>query len=136
MNRVGPAEPTADLDRLARAAIGAAIEVHRRLGPGFLESVYEEAFCIELEHREIPFQRQAPISIDYRGRMIGGCRLDLIVGGVLIVELKAVDALGPIHEAQVISYLRATGLQLGILINFNVPLLKHGIKRIILTSQH
>ncbi|MGV3720821.1 MAG: GxxExxY protein [Actinomycetota bacterium] len=126
-------EPSADEDKLAHLVIGAAIEVHRRLGPGFLESVYEEALCIELQYRGIPFERQPPIAIEYRGRAIGENRLDLMVGKLIIVELKAVEMLAPIHEAQVISYLRATGLKLGLLINFNVELLKYGVKRIIST---
>ena len=125
--------PTGELDRLAHPVIGAAIEVYRRLGPGFLESVYEEALCIELEFRGIPFEKQAPVAIKYRGRTISGSRLDLTVAGQLLVELKAVETLAPIHEAQVISYLKATGLKLGLLINFNVELLKYGVKRVVLT---
>lgn len=126
-------EPSLELDRLAHVVIGAAIEVHRRLGPGFLESVYEEALCIELEVRGGSFQCQVPVAVLYRGRPVGENRLDLVVGGILIVELKAVEALLAIHEAQVISYLKATRLRLGLLINFNVELLKHGIKRVILS---
>jgi len=124
-------EPDADVDELARRVIGAAIEVHRHLGPGFLESVYEEALCVEPELREIPFDRQRPIGVDYKGHSVGQGRLDLLVGDKLLVELKAVDRLAPIHNAKVISYLKATSLHLGLLINFNVPLLKDGIRRII-----
>ena len=124
-------EPDADVDELARRVIGAAIEVHRHLGPGFLESVYEEALCVELELREIPFERQRPIGVDYKGHSVGQGRLDLLVGDRLLIELKAVDRLAPIHNAQVMSYLKATKLHLGLLINFNVPLLKDGIRRII-----
>mgnify|MGYP001074191660 CR=1 FL=1 len=124
-------EPDADVDELARRVIGAAIEVHRHLGPGFLESVYEEALCVELELRQIPFDRQRSISVDYKGRSVGQGRLDLLVGDKLLVELKAVDRLAPIHNAQVISYLKATRMHLGLLINFNVPLLKDGVRRII-----
>ena len=126
-------EPSKELDQLAHAVIGAAIEVHKLLGPGFLESVYEEALCIELGLRGIPFIRQAPIAVQYKGYQIGENRLDLLVGGMLIVELKAVDALAPLHHAQVLSYLKATGHQLGLLINFNAFILTHGIKRIVLT---
>jgi len=138
MNRQGAKdakmrEPSAELDRLAHAVIGAAIEVHRLLGPGFLESVYEEALCVELQLRGIPFTRQPIVSVDYKNHIVGEGRLDLLVGDVLIVELKAVDALAPIHTAQVISYLKTTGHQLGLLINFNVPVLRGGIKRIILS---
>ena len=124
-------EPDADVDELVRRVIGAAIEVHRHLGPGFLESVYEEALCVELELRKIPFDRQRPIGVDYKGHSVGQGRLDLLVGDKLLVELKAVDRLVPIHSAQVISYLKATHLHLGLLINLNVPLLKDGIRRII-----
>jgi len=126
-------EPSAAVDQLAREVIGAAIEVHRVLGPGFLESVYEEAVAIELAVRNIPFERQVAIGVEYRGQQIGEGRLDLLVGGAVIVELKAVEALAPIHTAQVISYLKTTGHLLGLLINFNVPVLKEGIRRIVLT---
>ena len=127
-------EPGSELDRLAPAVIGAAIEVHRSLGPGFLESVYEEALCIELDVRRIPFERQWPVAVNYKGHPVGEGRLDLLVGGVLVVELKAVEGVAPIHVAQVMSYLKATGHRLGLLINFNVPFLKNGIKRIVLSS--
>lgn len=113
--------------------IGAAIEVHRALGPGFLESVYEEALCIEMDMRDIPHNRQCPIAINYKSRPVGEGKVDLLIGDKLIVELKAVDTLAPIHSAQVISYLKMMRLPLGLLINFNVPVLKEGIKRIILT---
>jgi GxxExxY protein len=126
-------EPTSEADRLAYAVIGAAIEVHRQLGPGFLESVYEEALCVELEMRGIPFRRQHPIGVSYKGRPVGEARLDLLVGDILVVELKAVDAVVGVHTAQVLSYLKATGHRLALLINFNVPVLKHGIHRVVLT---
>ena len=121
------------MDQLARAVISAAIEVHRILGLGFLESVYEEALCVELSLRGIEFSDRFPIAVDYKGHPVGESRLDLVVGGALVVELKAVDALGPVHSAQIISYLRATGHHLGLLINFNVPLLKEGIRRVVLS---
>ncbi len=121
-----------DIELLARNVIGAAIAVHRALGPGFLESVYEEALCIELDHQNIPYKRQHPVAVNYRDRSVGEGRLDLLVGEKLIVELKAIEAIAPIHMAQVISYLKTTGYNLGLLINFNVPVLKDGIKRIIL----
>lgn len=126
-------EPNRELDQLAHAVIGAAIEVHRALGPGFLESVYEEALSFELEQRAIPFTRQHIISVSYKGRPVGEGRLDMLVAGWLVVELKAVDVLAPIHMAQVISYLKATGHKLGLLINFNVPILKQGIRRVVLS---
>jgi GxxExxY protein len=124
-------EPDEELDRLAHEIIGAAIEVHRILGPGYLESIYEEALCIELKLRTISFERQAPVQIVYKGAAIGQGRLDLLVQGKLIVEIKTVETLAPIHKAQALSYLKATGLQLALLINFNAAVLKDGIKRIV-----
>ncbi|MEO9254337.1 MAG: GxxExxY protein, partial [Tepidiformaceae bacterium] len=102
-------EPSAAVNELSRQTIGAALEVHRCLGPGFLESVYESALCIEMQARGIRFVRQAPISVSYKGRPVGESRLDLLVDDLLIVELKAVEALLPIHQAQLLSYLKATG---------------------------
>ncbi|AFZ11059.1 hypothetical protein Cri9333_0059 [Crinalium epipsammum PCC 9333] len=122
-----------DIEDIAYAVIGAAIEVHRLLGPGFLESVYEGALCVELQQRGIPFVRQAVVAVTYKGQRVGEGRIDLLIGNVLIVELKAVEKLTPIHSAQVISYLKMTNQKLGLLINFNVPILKEGIKRIILS---
>ncbi len=127
-------EPSKDVDEIARKIIGAAIEVHRALGPGYLESVYEEALCIEIENQKIPFERQFTIAVEYKGRNVGEGRLDLLVAKILPVELKAVENLAPIHQAQLISYLKMTRLQLGLLINFNVPMLKQGIKRVIYTQ--
>ncbi|MBI3538584.1 MAG: GxxExxY protein [Chloroflexi bacterium] len=127
-------EPDKELDLLASRVIDAAFQVHRTLGPGFLESVYEEALCIELKARGNSFVRQKEFAVTYGIQKIGTGRIDLLVEEKLIVELKAVDALVPIHTAQVISYLKASGLHLGLLINFNVPLLKEGIKRIVFTK--
>lgn len=124
-------EPTPEEDRLAHEVIGAAIEVHRVLGPGLLESIYEEALCIELQERRIAFVRQPTVELQYKGCAVGKGRLDLLVGGQVVVELKAVDALADVHLAQVISYLRTTGHRLGLLINFNVPFLRDGIKRLV-----
>lgn len=124
-------EPGKELDQLAYAVIGAAIEVHKVLGPGFLESIYEEALCLELGLRQIPFESQVPVGVTYKGQTIGKNRLDLVVGNSLIVELKAVEGLEAIHSAQLLSYLKAMGLQLGLLINFNVIILRNGIKRIV-----
>ncbi len=118
---------------MAREVIGAAIEVHRVLGPGFLESVYEEALAVELEARCMPFERQVRHGVEYKGTKVGEGRLDFYVGGCLVVELKAVESLSPIHSAQVISYLKALKAPLGLLINFNEPLLKAGIRRIVLS---
>lgn len=119
-------------EKLSHDVIGAAIEVHRVLGPGYLEMVYEQALALELAGRGVPFARQAIIDVEYKGQRIGEGRLDFLVGGVLIVELKATEVLAPVHQAQVISYLKATGCRLGLLINFNVPILKEGVKRIAL----
>ena len=128
-------EPEKRVDDLAHAVIGAAIEVHRHLGPGFLESIYEEALGVELQDRRIPFERQKEISVLYKDREIGKHRIDLLVGGLLVVELKTVESLAEIHTAQVISYLKAMRLPLGLLINFNVPILKNGIQRVIYTCK-
>ncbi|HET6147131.1 MAG TPA: GxxExxY protein [Polyangia bacterium] len=138
MNRQDAAdakEPSVALDTQARAVIGAAIEVHSHLGPGFLESTYEEALCVELELRRVPFQRQVPLRVRYKGRDVTETRLDLIVGEGLVIELKAVSALLPIHAAQVISYLRAGSFQLGLLLNFNVTVMRQGIRRFIWNVQ-
>ena len=126
-------EPGEEVDRLAYAVNGAAIEVHRVLGLGFRESTYEEALCVELALRGIPFARQVAVTLDYKGHPVGEGRLDLLVGGARIVELKAVDKLDDIHTAQVISYLKATGHRLGLLLNFNVPALKDGMKRVVVS---
>ena len=125
-------EPSEELDRLAYAVIGAAIEVHRLLGPGFLEEVYHKALKVEFEMRGIPHKSKHPVAVTYKVRPIGEGQLDFLVGDVLIIELKAVQNLAPIHEAQVMSYLKMTKHPLALLINFNVPILKQGIKRIIL----
>ena len=127
-------EPDKAVDALAHAVIGAAIEVHRQLGPGFLECVYEEAMCVELADQGIAVERQREINVLYKDREIGKHRIDLLVGRALIVELKTVVELADIHKAQVISYLKATRLPLGLLINFNVPILKNGIQRVVYTS--
>ena len=113
--------------------IAAATEVHRWLGPGFLESVYDEALCVELRHRGVPFARQAPISVLYKGETVGQARVDLAIDNRLIVELKAVESLAPIHLAQLLSYRKATRLPLGLLINFNVTVLLRGVKRVVPT---
>jgi GxxExxY protein len=128
-------EPPAHLDDLARRVIGAAIEVHRHLGAGYLESIYERALRRELTGRGIAFESQVVIPILYKDQSIGEAQLDLLVEGELVVELKAVERLLEIHRAQVISYLKATGAQLGLLINFNTPVLKDGIRRVIWHSE-
>jgi len=127
-------EPRDEIDGWARRVIGAAIEVHRDLGPGFLESVYEEALASELAIRGLKFQRQYLIPIEYKGRVIGEHKLDFLVEEELVVELKAVEHLLPIHHAQVHSYLKAGAFELGLLMNFNAPLLKDGLRRVILNQ--
>ncbi len=106
-------EPSTELDALAHRVIGAALEVHRLLGPGFLESVYEQALCVELTLRGVRFVRQVPVSVAYQGHEVRQARLDLLVGERLVVELKIVEAFAPIHIAQILSYLRASRLRLG-----------------------
>ncbi len=128
-------EPGKELDELASCVIGAAIEVHKHLGPGYLESVYEEALAVELKLRGIPYVRQHPISVAYKDRSIGEGRVDLLVGNRLIVELKAVENILPIHKSQIISYLKAASLPLGLLINFNVCMMRDGIQRIVFSTQ-
>ena len=129
----GTVEPEQGLNRLTDSVIGAPIEVHRVLGPGFLESFYEEALCVELHDRGVPFLRQSAVRVFYKGALLGETRLDLLVDRQLVVELKASERLAPIHVAQVLSYLKATRLTLGLLINFNVPRLREGIRRIVRT---
>jgi GxxExxY protein len=124
-------EPSAELDQLAHRVIGAAIEVHRELGPGYHESIYEEAMAIELELRGIPFKRQFALPVMYKGRPVGEGRLDMLVADDLVVEYKTVDSLLPVHLAQVLSYLKAARRRLGLLINFNVSVLKEGVKRVV-----
>jgi GxxExxY protein len=119
---------------LAERAFGALIEVHKHLGPGMPEVAYRRAAEHEFELRGIPFQREVPVTIEYKGRVVADCRIDLLVGGVLILELKVVEALNDVHRAQLLSYLRAMRLQLGLLVNFNVTLLRNGIERVINTA--
>ncbi len=108
--------------------IGAAIEVHRHLGPGLLENAYEECLCRELELRNIPFLRQHPICIDYKGITVDAAyRIDILVADLVVVELKSADKIHPIYEAQLLTYLRLSRRWLGLLMNFNVPVFKDGI---------
>lgn len=119
-----------EIQSLTYDIIGAAIEVHRCLRSGHLESVYETALCIELDNRGISYERQKVLTVNYKGHEIGTFIADLIVEDRVIVELKAVKQLAAVHEAQLIGYLRLANLQLGLLINFNVAVLKQGIRRI------
>jgi GxxExxY protein len=127
----GLGEPPAEVDAVARRVLEAAVEVHRHLGPGYAESVYENALAIELDLRGIPFERQAMFRVDYKAQPVGEGRLDLLVERSLIVELKAVDRLSDVHLAQALAYLQATNRALALLINFNVPLLLRGVKRVV-----
>lgn len=120
-------------DELSSRVIGAAIEVHKELEPGLSEFLYQQALCREMELRGIPHQKQVTFDVHYKGVKIGETRVDLLVDGQLIVELKACESLGPVHRAQCITYLGVTGLKLALLINFNVPILRDGIKRVILS---
>jgi len=120
-------------EQLATAVMDAAFEVHRRLGPGLLESVYEACLRYELGKRRIPFQSQVSLPVVYDGvRLDAGLRLDLLVDDLIIVELKSVEKIIPLHEAQLLTYLKLTAKRLGLLFNFNSDLLKHGFKRIVL----
>jgi GxxExxY protein len=122
---------TPDISALTGDIIGAAIEVHKALGPGLLESAYEECLCRELELRGISFKRQQTLPVLYKGlRLDCGYRVDLVVEESVIVELKACDELLAVHQAQLLTYLKLTGLKVGLLINFNVPVLKNGIRRL------
>lgn len=119
-------------NEITQGIIGAAIEVHLCLGVGLLESAYEECLCHELNLRKIVFKRQKSLGVSYKGLVLDcGYRLDLVVAGLIIVELKAVERLESIHEAQLLTYLKLSGLNVGLLINFNVPTLKNGIKRMV-----
>jgi GxxExxY protein len=118
---------------LTQKVIGAAIEVHRHLGPGLLESAYEECLCWELTHAGLAVKRQVPLPVVYKEvRLDAGYRLDLVVDNQLVVELKTVESLLPIHEAQLLTYLKLSGLKTGLLLNFNAAVLKDGIKRMVL----
>jgi GxxExxY protein len=121
-------------DPLTERVIGAAMEVHSKLGAGLTESMYELALCRELEIRGLHFERQVPIPVSYKGVGIGDCRIDLLIEGTLIVELKVCETLTDVHRAQCITYLRVTGHKVALLINFNVAALKDGIRRIVLYS--
>jgi len=121
------------INELTYEIIGAAIEVHRTLGPGLLESSYRECLCRELSLRNIAFQRERGLPVQYKGIQLGcGYRLDVLVADLVVVEIKAVEALAAIHEAQLLTYLRLGGWKLGLLINFNVVVLKDGIRRRVL----
>ena len=120
-------------NEVTREIIGAAIEVHKTLGPGMLESAYEECLSFELKDRGLCIERQIPVPVVYREvKLECGYRIDILVNGVVVIELKSVDALARIHEAQILTYMRFAKKHIGLLINFNVTILKDGIKRYVL----
>ena len=122
----------AETERVAAQVMDAAFKVHRALGPGLLESVYEICLCHELARQSIPFDRQLSLPVVYEGvRLDAGLRLDLLVADVVIVELKTVERIIPLYEAQSLTYLKLSGKRLGLLINFNTPVLKDGFKRLV-----
>jgi GxxExxY protein len=124
------------LNEITGKIIGAALEVHRTLGPGLLESAYEECLCHELACQGIYYERQKPLPVMFKGVALDcGYRLDLIVANAVVVEVKALEAVLPVHEAQVLTYLKIGGWSVGLLINFNVPVLRDGIKRLVLGLQ-
>ena len=121
-----------DINRTTESIIGAAIEVHRHLGPGLLESAYEECLCEELILHKIPFKRQIVLPVTYKGKRLDiGYRVDLLVNDEIVVELKTVESILPIHEAQTLTYMRLGGWQVGLILNFHVTVLKNGIKRLV-----
>lgn len=121
-----------DVEQLAAEVVDAAIKVHKALGPGLLESVYEQCLVHELTRRELRPQQQVALPIVYEGaKLDSGLRIDLLVNGLIIVEVKAVEALLPVHQSQLLTYLKLSGRRVGFLVNFNVPLLKDGLKRLV-----
>ena len=127
-----PSPLSVEAERAMHRTIGCAMAVHRSLGPGFLEAIYRQAMYLELETWRLAYERERPVRVVYRGVEIPGQRVDLIVEGLIVVELKSVTQLADVHRAQQISYLRTTGLRGGLLINFDVRLLKDGIQRVVL----
>lgn len=121
-----------DLNKLSGEIIGAAIEVHKNLGPGLLESTYEECLCFELSLQSIEFKRQVSLPVIYKDNKIDcGYRIDIVVEKSIILELKAIDSILPIHKAQLLTYLKLSNLRLGFLLNFNIPLMRDGIHRMV-----
>jgi GxxExxY protein len=125
-----------DLNQLTESVIGAAIEVHRTLGPGLLESAYLQCLCHELKLRNIPAEFERPLPVQYKGVLLEcGYKIDILVAGLVVIELKTVEKLHPVHEVQLLTYLRLGGWTVGLLINFNVSVLKDGIRRRVLGLQ-
>jgi len=121
-----------EINQLSSQIIGAAIEVHKVLGPGLLESAYEKCLCHELRLRELTFDSQKPLPIVYKDKKLDcGYQMDLVVEDVIILELKSCEKIAPIHKAQLLTYLKLSGLKLGLLLNFNVPVMRDGIARMV-----
>ena len=121
-----------DINQLSNKIIGAAIEVHKTLGPGLLESAYEECLCHELDLRGLSYERQKPLPVFYKGKKLDcGYRLDIVVNEGIILELKSCESIEPIHKAQLLTYLKLSGLKLGLILNFKTPMMKDGIVRIV-----
>ena len=122
-----------EVNVITQTIIGAAIEVHRTLGPGLLESAYRKCLCRELELRGLPFEEEKPLPLEYKGlKLEQGYRVDILVANQVVVEVKALEIMLPVHEAQLLTYMRLGGWRVGLLINFNVPVLKDGIRRRVL----
>jgi GxxExxY protein len=121
-----------DINPLSNKVIGAAIEVHKTLGPGLLESAYEESLCWELTHQQVLFERQKLLPLNYKGHTLDcGYRLDILVDNQIILELKSIERIEPIHKAQLLTYLKLSGYPMGLLLNFNIPLMRDGIVRLV-----
>ena len=122
-----------EVNEITRVVIGAAIEVHRTLGPGLLESPYRKCLCRELQLSSVPFEKEKPLPLEYKGlKLEQGYRVDIVVASRVVIEVKAAEVLLPVHEAPLMTYLRLGGWRVGLLINFNVPVLKDGIRRRVL----
>ncbi len=121
-----------DINKLSSKVIGAAIEVHKTLGPSLLESAYEECLCHELSLQGLSFERQKPLAVTYKEKLLDcGYRLDIVVEKKIILELKSCEKIEPIHKAQLLTYLRLSGINLGLILNFNVPVMRNGIARVV-----
>ena len=121
-----------DINKLSSKVIGAAIEVHKTLGPGLLESAHEECLCHELSLQGLSFERQKPLAVTYKEKLLDcGYRLDIVVEKKIILELKSCEKIEPIHKAQLLTYLRLSGINLGLILNFNVPVMRNGIARVV-----
>jgi GxxExxY protein len=127
-----PSPLSDELENLIERIIGCCIAVHRALGPGLLENIYSKAVCLELLAADIPFECEKQIPVEYRGKLLCHQRLDLVVSGLVVVEIKCVQRLDPVHQAQLLCYLHVSRLHVGLLVNFNTAVLKDGLKRIVL----